>query len=362
MSDVFDLPHLIADVIADVQPVADDKGVHVAAHSLAAMPQWVEGDEPALRRMLLNTLDLVVGAATDGTVTLRLDSHQSGRDRWICVIAWRGGGEGGGSRDTAIKEVKSAFIVTLRPADATDHAGPLRILVVDDSAQHRAMVAALLTTTAHVVTEADSGEDAIRRVGTGTFDVILMDVQMPGMGGLEATRIIRAHEAALQLPPAYIVALSTMGASDDETESMLAGADECLPKPLGRDGLFRTLSAVPKPAAHTEPSEQPGFSPAVTVGLKPDGSEDVYTGEALSAPQLLDVTRHQLRAILQAAPGTQVERLRMLGLNLKTTAAEAGLPDIAHLAAALEETSATGSLRDAQTAARTLQAWILRST
>ena len=115
MSDVFDLPHLIADVVADVQPAADDRGVHVAAHSLAAMPQWVEGDEPALRRMLLNTLDLVVGAATDGTVILRLDPHESSRDRWICEVGWRGGGQSG---DCSFEEVKSAFIITLRPVDS----------------------------------------------------------------------------------------------------------------------------------------------------------------------------------------------------------------------------------------------------
>ena len=225
------------------------------------------------------------------------------------------------------------------------------------------MVAALLTSTAHVLTEAGSGEDAVRRVGAGAFDVILMDIQMPGMGGLEAIRMIRAHETALQLPPSYIVALTTMGAGDDASESASAGADECLAKPLGRDELFKALAAVPV----AELSEQPGFSPADTVGLKPDGSEegqseDVYTGEALSPPQLLALTRHQLGAILQAAPGTQAERLRMLGHTLKTTAEDAGLGDIAHLAAALEATSAGGSLTDAQTAARTLQAWILRSS
>ena len=345
MSEPFDLPHLITDVVADVQPTADDKGVHVAAHNLAAMPQWVEGDEPALRRMLLNTLDLVVGAATDGTVILRLDSHDSGRDRWICVVAWRGGG------DQAILEVKSAFIVTLRTADSTDNAGPFRILVVDDSAQHRAMVAAYLTPTAHVVTEAESGEEAIKRVGAAAFDVILMDIQMPGMGGLEAIGVIRAFESTLQQPPAYIVALSAMGRSDDASESALAGADDCLPKPLGRDALFRALAAVPA----AEISEQRDL-----LSEQP-GSVDFFSGEALLPSQLLAVARHQLGAILKTPPGTQVERLRMLGQNLKTAAAAAGLSDIAQLAANVEAAGSTGSLTDAQTAARTLQAWVLRA-
>lgn len=347
MSAPFDLPHLITDVIADVQPTADDKGVHVAAHHVAAMPQWVDGDEPALRRMLLNTLDLVVGAATHGTVILRLEPHEPHRDRWMCVVGWRGTG------DDAIDEVKSAFMVTLRQADSSDNAGPFRILVVDDSAQHRAMVAALLAPTAHVVTEADSGEDAVKRVGADVFDVILMDLQMPGMGGIEAIGVIRAYESTLQQPPAYVIALSAMGANDDEAESTLAGADACLPKPLGRDELFRALAAVPMPLAQPEPSEGPGSDE--------DDYAHLYSGEVLSPAQLLAMSRHQLRGILQGAPGTQVERLRMLGQTLKTTAAHADLSDIAHLATALEETCATGSLSDAQTAARILQAWLIKT-
>lgn len=348
MSDVFDLPHLLTDVVADVQATADDKGVHVIAHNLAAMPQWVEGDEPALRRMLLNTLDLVVGAATDGTVILRLDVHESSSDRWICVVAWRGGV---GDHDTSIQEVESTFIVTLRAAESTTHAGPFRILVVDDSAQHRAMVTAYLTPTRHVVTEAESGEDAIRRVGDGTFDVILMDVQMPGMGGAEAIGVIRAYESTLQQPPAYIVALTAMGGSDDGTEATLAGANDCLQKPLGRDDLFRMLAAVPPAGIPEQPdtfAEQPG-------------SEDPYSADGLLPSQLLALARHQLGAILKSPPETQLERLRMLGEHLKTTAADAGLGDIAYLAAILEAAAVTGSLTAAHTAARTLQAWVLRS-
>lgn len=360
MSELFDLPHLITDVIADVQPTADDKGVHVAAHNMAAMPQWVEGDEAALRRMLLNTLDLVVGAATDGNVIMRLDSHSSGPDRWICVVAWRGDG------DQAIVEVKSAFIVTLRSGESAESTGPFRILVVDDSAQHRAIVAAYLSPTAHAVREAESGEDAIDRVRAETFDVILMDVQMPGIGGIEAIRQIREYEFDRPRPRAYIVALSTMGTDADATEAEFAGADECLPKPLGRDGLFRALAAV-------QPVEQRGFSSDVTVGLKPDGSteveqrgfspanDDVFTLEGLQPPQVLALARHRVGTILRGAPETHVERLRTFGTQLKTSAADAGLRDIAHLAAALEETSATGDLLATQMSARTLQAWLLRT-
>jgi CheY-like chemotaxis protein len=340
----FDLPHLIIEVIAEVQPAADAKGVHVAATNLAAMPRWVEADEAALRRILLNTLDLVVGAATDGTVVLRLDEHDADRDRWICVIAWRG------DEDAVIEEVKSAFVMTLPRGVGSVSDRPLDVLVVDDSAQQRSVVAAYLSQSPHTVIECEGGAEAVAQVQAQTFDVVLMDLQMPGMDGLAAIQAIREFETTHDRDPAYIVALTAMGATDDVSDAEDAGANECLAKPLSRSALFRTLAAMPQaptPPVTSAPTPVEVVEPAPRPDLSPD--------------QLLAVARHQLGAILTTAPGTQVERLRLLGEHLKSTAADAGLADIAHLATALEHAGAQGSLKDTQTAARTLQAWIMRT-
>jgi CheY-like chemotaxis protein len=339
MSEPIDLPHLIIEVIAEVQPAADAKGVHVAATNLAAMPRWVEADEAALRRILLNTLDLVVGAATDGTVVLRLDEHDADRDRWICVIAWRG------DEDAVIEEVKSAFVMTLPRGAGSESDRPLHVLVVDDSAQSRAVVAAYLSNSPHTVVESEGGVEAVAQVQSHTFDVVLMDLQMPGMNGLAAIQAIREFEATHNRPPVYIVALTAMGASDDVSEAEDAGANDCLAKPLSRNTLFKALAAIPQATA---PEPVPEAEPIVEVAPPSD----------LSAGQLLSLARHQLGTILTTAPGTQVERLRLLGQHLKSTAADAGLADIAHLAGALENAGTHGSLKDTQTAARTLQAWI----
>jgi CheY-like chemotaxis protein len=339
MTEPVDLPHLIIEVIAEVQPAADAKGVHVAATNLAAMPRWVEADEAALRRILLNTLDLVVGAATDGTVVLRLDEHDADRDRWICVIAWRG------DDDAVIEEVKSAFVMTLPRVPGSDADRPLDVLVVDDSAQHRSMVAAYLDKSPHTVVECEGGAEAVAQVQSHTFDVVLMDLQMPGMNGLDAIQAIRAFETTHDRPPVYIVALTAMGASDDVSEAEGAGANDCLAKPVSRSALIKTLAAMPQ-VATPEPVAEP--EPIIETTPRSD----------LSSSQLLALARHQVGAILATAPGTQVERLRLLGHHLKSTAADAGLADIAHLATALEDAGTGGSLKDTQTAARTLQAWI----
>jgi len=342
MTEPVNLPHLIIEVIAEVQPAADAKGVHVAATNLAAMPRWVEADEAALRRILLNTLDLVVGAATDGTVVLRLDEHDAERDRWICVIAWRG------DDDAVIEEVTSAFVMTLPRGLGSKSDRPLDVLVVDDSAQHRSVVSAYLSNSPHTVIECEGGAEAVAQVRTHTFDVVLMDLQMPGMNGLAAIEAIRELETTHGRPPVYIVALTAMGASDDVSEAEEAGANDCLAKPLSRSALFKTLAAMPQAPAPTVTS-----APAPVEVIEPATPSD------LSPAQLLAVARHQLGAILATAPGTQVERLRLLGQHLKSTAADTGLADIAHLATALEDAGTGGSLKDTQTAARTLQAWIM---
>jgi len=345
MTEPIDLPHLIIEVIAEVQPAADAKGVHVAASNLAAMPRWVEADESALRRMLLNTLDLVVGAATDGTVVVRLDTHDADRDRWICVIAWRG------DEDAVIEEVKAAFVMTLPPGLGATSDRPLDILVVDDAAQHRAVVSAYLANTPHTVIECESGADALDHVRSHRFDVVLMDLQMPVMPGVVAIRAIRDFESTHGRSPVHIIALTAMGASDDVSEAETAGADACLEKPLSRSAVFKALSTVPERAA--DPVVPAPVVPAPVVA--PPAHVDITPGQVLVA------ARQQLGAILATAPGTQVERLRIMGHHLRSAAADMGLADIAHLASALEHAGESGSFKDTQMAARTLQAWIMKT-
>jgi len=347
MTEPIDLPHLIIEVIAEVQPAADAKGVHVAASNLAAMPRWVEGDESALRRMLLNTLDLVVGAATDGTVVVRLDAHDADRDCWICVVAWRG------DEDAVIEQVKAAFVMTLPAALGRASDRPLDVLVVDDAAQHRAVVSAYLASTSHTVIECESGADALDHVRSHRFDVVLMDLQMPVMSGAVAIRAIRDFESAQGRSPVHIIALTAMGASDDVSEAEAAGANGCLEKPLSRSAVFKTLSTVPERAA--DPVVPAPVVPVPAPVVAPPAHVDITPGQVLVA------ARQQLGAILATAPGTQVERLRIMGHHLRSTAAEAGLADIAHLASALEHAGESGSLKDTQMAARTLQAWLIKT-
>lgn len=325
MSDTLDLPELLTEVIAEVQAEAEDRGVHVTASHVATMPRWVEADEAGLRRILHNALDFVVGAATGGTVTVHLDPQDTDHNRWTCVVEWQ--------------DVRCAFGLTLPLARDRAMERPLRILIVDDSAQQRAMVAGYLAGTPHVITEAAGGTEAINQVQVAARDVVLLDWQMPHMDGAATCRALREHEAGDGLRRTFIVALTGMG--DDTGEATETGADACLPKPVSRAALVDVLGRVPV-------AEVAQVAPPAT-----------WTG--LPASQLLAVARHQLSMILAAAPGTQLERLRLFGHHLKGATTDALLTDIAFLAGALEDEAESGVLTRALTAARTLQAWMARA-
>ncbi|MBF0160202.1 MAG: response regulator, partial [Magnetococcales bacterium] len=144
------------------------------------------------------------------------------------------------------KEPSSPFTVISAPSSGnslvTEHG--LRILLVDDLDDNRLVVKAFLEGTACQLVEADSGEDALYKLLSGPFDLILMDIMMPGMNGLETTRKIRVIEAANGSWHTPIVALSANSMKDDMEKSYAAGCDFYLTKPLRRAVLLDLLSHV----------------------------------------------------------------------------------------------------------------------
>ena len=111
----------------------------------------------------------------------------------------------------------------------------LRVLVVDDLAMNRDIAGSFLRSAGHEVACADGGAEAVQAAASGDFDVILMDVRMPGMDGLEATRRIRAVEGPRGQVP--IVALTAQVFSEQVEECRRAGMDSHLAKPFTLDTL-----------------------------------------------------------------------------------------------------------------------------
>ena len=118
---------------------------------------------------------------------------------------------------------------------------PLRILVVDDTPTNVLVVKLALEHTGYVVTAAASGEEAIERFSAEAPDVILMDVMMPGIDGLEAARRIRKLAGARWMP---IMFLSAMGSSAEMVAGLEAGGDDYLAKPVDIALLLAKMRAM----------------------------------------------------------------------------------------------------------------------
>jgi CheY-like chemotaxis protein len=123
---------------------------------------------------------------------------------------------------------------------------PLRVLLADDSPANQTLGKNILESQGHVVTVVSNGREAIDALRSSAYDVILMDVEMPVMDGISATRLIRSQECqqAARVP---IVAVTTR---DDSKSCLDAGMDAFLAKPLRSESLCRALESIfPRSAA-----------------------------------------------------------------------------------------------------------------
>jgi signal transduction histidine kinase/DNA-binding response OmpR family regulator len=119
----------------------------------------------------------------------------------------------------------------------------LRILVAEDNAVNRQLVTALLGKRGHVVVAVVNGREAVAAITEGVFDLVLMDVQMPEMDGLEATAVVRELEAVrgTRVP---IIALTAHAMKGDREICLAAGMDGYLSKPINPKELFALIESL----------------------------------------------------------------------------------------------------------------------
>jgi two-component system KDP operon response regulator KdpE len=113
-----------------------------------------------------------------------------------------------------------------------------RILVVDDEPQIRRVLRAALTAQGYEVSDARTGEDALMAIREHRFDLLLLDMNMPGMGGLETCRSIRATSEVA------IIMLTVHDAEEDKVAALDAGADDYVTKPFSMPELLARIRAA----------------------------------------------------------------------------------------------------------------------
>ena len=232
----------------------------------------------------------------------------------------------------------------------TRHRGA-RILLAEDNAINVEVVLEMLHGVGIDVAVAANGREAVEQARHQTFDLVLMDMQMPELGGIEATRLIRALPHWDDRP---IIALTANAFAEDRQACLAAGMNDILTKPVEPDLFYATVLHWLAPTARGERQlvQTVATNPADTdddqrvQALRTLPEVDVDSGLAMLRGnrrkylallgQLVDSQALQLAELEQALDSGDLARARRLAHSLKGAAATLGLTAIAETASALE--------------------------
>ncbi len=314
-------PHsLVRNTLNSLDSQARLKGLRLAYEPQAAVPPHLIGDSGRLRQILVNLISNAIKFSKQGTVQVRvlrqpdrrgqvvlrfevqdqglgivpekqkvifnpftqadasITRHFGGTGLGLAICAklvQAMGGEigvrstpGQGSTffftaafDIDHSESNSDIMSIESGAEAADPAGALRILLVEDNEVNQKLALSLLEREGHEVETAADGAQAVDMATRGDipYDLILMDMQMPVMDGLEATRRIRAHERSTR-EHVRIVAMTANVMAEDRERCLAAGMDEYLAKPIRVDELRAALRW-----------QAAGYAPTMPGALSADG-------------------------------------------------------------------------------------------
>ncbi len=404
----FDLARVVASVAALLGPRAREKGLSLDTELAPDVPRALRGDGGRLRQVLLNLVANAItftevggvrlgvsrlgGSAAEPTLRVAITDTGPGiaadaQSRLFQefsqvdpAAAARFGGTGLGlaiSKNIVAAMggeigVDSApgrgstfwFVVALdaargvvAPAAVAVPAvgGTLRILVAEDNRVNQAVAVGLLRRLGHAVDVVDDGRAAVTAVRDGDYDLVLMDVHMPLLDGLEATREIRQLQGSRRRIP--IIALSASVLPEETHACLAAGMDAYLAKPIDPVALARTLSGHAR-----QPAVDAPVSRASTDGVV-DEAYFAALAEAVGAVKFAeivdgvadDVRPHRERFARACARGDLADARAAVHV-LRGIASNLGLAALAGLTAAVEDALVAGDGDRAQALAAQLDA------
>jgi PAS domain S-box-containing protein len=285
------LPQLVERAVALIDSAAAEKGLRLSVDIGQDVPEWVAADPTRLRQVLLNLLSNAVKFTASGGVSVRVCRHGDGRrilfeiqdtgigipdDRLhllfrpfsqldrstsrryggtglglaICKHLVEAMGEGELGVSSAVGSGSRFWFAAALPPSAAPIGAPIgrgaaatksaRVLVIEDMIINQLVVEGILTRAGHKVAIAEDGPSGVEAVQLAGFDLVFMDIQMPGMNGLEATQAIRALGGRYAEIP--IIALTANAMAEEIEQCRAAGMNDHLAKPIDHERLLECVA------------------------------------------------------------------------------------------------------------------------
>jgi PAS domain S-box-containing protein len=404
-------PHqVIAETLSFMRVRALEKGITLEARWLGRVPETISSDPARFRQLLLNLvgnamkftekggvqivarldiarellqveiIDTGVGIAADKVGTLFTPFTQAdvsvtrrfgGTGLGLSISRHIAQSLGGEITVSSVEGHGSTFIVTIKtgslgdtkllatpPTEVMVDSRPqishksnnlqdMNVLIVDDGETNRKLLQLILKRAAANVDMAENGQIAVDMMAVKTYDVVLMDMQMPILDGYSATRVLRKRNDKTP-----IVALTAHAMSGEDKKCYDAGCDFFLTKPVDRNMLLATLQQLPKFAAAspikqddtTETPIQIHEAIHTTAGTVKEARDDLKSELDMSDPEFRDIVMEFVKQLepnlLKMTTALETEdwsTLSTLSHRMKGSSAMAGFFSLSLSASAVEE-------------------------
>ncbi len=243
---------------------------------------------------------------------------------------------------------------------------PAQVLVAEDNPVNQQVALGVLRKLGLRAQAVGNGEEAIRALREFSFDLVLMDVQMPVLDGFEATRRIRSGEAGVSNPRVPIVAMTAHAMQGDRQRCLEAGMDDYVSKPVSKEALVQVLRrwlGGSGEAASCERQPAPAAVWDVESMLHRLGGDLELAVDVLRA--YLDDTPQRLADLRDAAERGETQRAKAIAHTVKGASANVGAEAVREAAADIEAAAAAGHPWDGaelaarfQTVRMRMEAWL----
>jgi len=407
----FSLRELCRQTLASLRLSADAKGLFLGSEYDERLGEFFVGDPLRIQQVLINLVGNAIKFTTRGSVLVRVDPGEQGGGVTISIVdtgigipadriqrifdpfaqadastTRRFGGTGLGT--TIARQLTelmggkitvesqlgkgSTFRVFLplnpgKPvvrevAEKRIELPPLRILIADDVPQNLELLDINLARTGHKVFKAADGRQALAVIAAEALDLVLMDVQMPEMDGLQATRQLRDDERQSGRTHLPVIALTASVLEEDYHAARAAGMDGFAAKPVDLPALYREIARVL--GLHLEPMEIGERLKPIADGIDWSRGLDLWGDEAAYRSALLrfhESCPASQAALVQAVAIGDFASAAAVAHRLQGAAGNLALPTVQATCSRLEAALKAGRIEQVGSLIDTLQSAVIRA-